>query len=312
MKYYLGLFRITKKSWPFLNPPPWEDIVWSTQFFRNALRFQRREAETGRVLWRTWKQWIVMNLKAPKPAKQLCWKKMENTTWYNMDVSENNGTPKSSISIGFSIINHPFWGYTHMFSRLHFVSYPTYFVHSGSIPGDLATEEGMLAKLEAEVEKVRGPCEAQKKKQWQTRHRSCCHPKDLIGGCVLRFRDQPYTPVGMGLVSSNLRSFWFDGGWSFVNSIDIQAKIPNPRFGGPGCLGVIQSHEPDSHGTRTFFFYRSMKTIRINHSWIGKYTSSSHGSLGNCFCWGDFFHRLYWWWCVLMLAEGFKPFLPDR
>ena len=27
-----------------------------------------------------------------------------------MDVSKNNGTPKSSILIGFSIINHPFWG----------------------------------------------------------------------------------------------------------------------------------------------------------------------------------------------------------
>ena len=25
-------------------------------------------------------------------------------------VSKNNGTPKSSILIGFSIINHPFWG----------------------------------------------------------------------------------------------------------------------------------------------------------------------------------------------------------
>ena len=27
-----------------------------------------------------------------------------------MGVSENSGTPKSSILIGFSIINHPFWG----------------------------------------------------------------------------------------------------------------------------------------------------------------------------------------------------------
>ena len=27
-----------------------------------------------------------------------------------MGVSENNGTPKSSILIEFSIINHPFWG----------------------------------------------------------------------------------------------------------------------------------------------------------------------------------------------------------
>ena len=26
------------------------------------------------------------------------------------DVSENSGTPKSSVLIGFSIINHPFWG----------------------------------------------------------------------------------------------------------------------------------------------------------------------------------------------------------
>ena len=28
----------------------------------------------------------------------------------DVDVSENSGTPKSSILIGFSIINHPFWG----------------------------------------------------------------------------------------------------------------------------------------------------------------------------------------------------------
>ena len=28
-----------------------------------------------------------------------------------MGVSKNNGTPKSSILIGFSTINHPFWGY---------------------------------------------------------------------------------------------------------------------------------------------------------------------------------------------------------
>ena len=29
-----------------------------------------------------------------------------------MDVSKNSGTPKSSILIEFSIINHPFWGTT--------------------------------------------------------------------------------------------------------------------------------------------------------------------------------------------------------
>ena len=34
-----------------------------------------------------------------------------------MDVSENSGTPKSSILIGFSIINHPFWGYPYFWKH---------------------------------------------------------------------------------------------------------------------------------------------------------------------------------------------------
>ena len=33
-----------------------------------------------------------------------------------VDVSKNNGIPKSFILIGFSIINHPFWGNYHHFS----------------------------------------------------------------------------------------------------------------------------------------------------------------------------------------------------
>ena len=35
-----------------------------------------------------------------------------------MGVSKNNGTPKSSILIGFSIINHPFLG-TATFGNIH-------------------------------------------------------------------------------------------------------------------------------------------------------------------------------------------------
>ena len=37
---------------------------------------------------------------------------LTTSQWLYMGVSENNGTPKSSILIGFSIINHPFWGTT--------------------------------------------------------------------------------------------------------------------------------------------------------------------------------------------------------
>ena len=37
---------------------------------------------------------------------------------FDMDVSKNSDTPKSSISIGFSIINHPFRG-TPIFGNTH-------------------------------------------------------------------------------------------------------------------------------------------------------------------------------------------------
>ncbi len=37
-----------------------------------------------------------------------------------LDVSTNNGAPKSSILIGFSLINHPFWGPTPIFGNTHF------------------------------------------------------------------------------------------------------------------------------------------------------------------------------------------------
>ena len=44
---------------------------------------------------------------------------MQNDFDVDMDVSEKkNGTPKSSILIGFSIINHPFWG-TPIFGNTH-------------------------------------------------------------------------------------------------------------------------------------------------------------------------------------------------
>ena len=39
-----------------------------------------------------------------------------------MGVSKNNGTPKSSILIGFSIINHPFWD-TPIFGNPHILSF---------------------------------------------------------------------------------------------------------------------------------------------------------------------------------------------
>ena len=42
-----------------------------------------------------------------------------------MGVSKNNGTPKSSILIGVSLINHPFWG-TPIVGNIHIVLYIVY------------------------------------------------------------------------------------------------------------------------------------------------------------------------------------------
>ena len=49
---------------------------------------------------------------------------------FYLDVSKNSGTPKSSILIGFSIINHPFWG-TPIFGNTHMfpVRLPTFVVY---------------------------------------------------------------------------------------------------------------------------------------------------------------------------------------
>ena len=44
-----------------------------------------------------------------------------SSNWY-MGVSINGGTPKSSILIGFSIINHPFWG-TFIFGNTHIANH---------------------------------------------------------------------------------------------------------------------------------------------------------------------------------------------
>ena len=42
-----------------------------------------------------------------------------------MGVSLNGGTPKSSILIGVSIINHPFWGTTILGNPHMMTIYPT-------------------------------------------------------------------------------------------------------------------------------------------------------------------------------------------
>ncbi len=50
--------------------------------------------------------------------------------YIDMGVSKNRGTPKSSILIGFSMINHPFWG-TPIFGNIHIYLDPPFGVPNG-------------------------------------------------------------------------------------------------------------------------------------------------------------------------------------
>ena len=75
---------------------------------------------------------FLSSLSRVKKKRGLCWKGLDchlgkkpfgtplgcvgtKDSRISMDVSENSGTPKSSILIGFSIINKPFWGPTPIF-----------------------------------------------------------------------------------------------------------------------------------------------------------------------------------------------------
>ena len=78
-----------------------------------------------------------------------------------MDVSENSGTPKSSISIGFSTINHPFWGtpilgkhpyvYPKQPPGLFFIAQLVFFQHSDS-PEFIKPPKGLELEAPPSVE----------------------------------------------------------------------------------------------------------------------------------------------------------------
>ena len=79
-----------------------------------------------RVKWRS--PWIFTHFLPiyllVDPKKKIingdAWSRFFSRTFVirNMGVSKNSGTPKSSILIRFSIINHPFWG-TAIFGNIH-------------------------------------------------------------------------------------------------------------------------------------------------------------------------------------------------
>ena len=65
---------------------------------------------------------------------------------FHVDVSENSGTPKSSILIGFSIINHPFWG-TPYFWKHPYISVTGMAIGVGSLKGSHDMDPSPVLRL---------------------------------------------------------------------------------------------------------------------------------------------------------------------
>ena len=104
----------------------WTFFPVSTPSAITHIWYQERSWETRNTNW-----WSSRpNPVTVRPSLSLEWTasqvdgKTRKTTaiiWlpsFYIGVSKNSGTPKSSILIGFSLINHPFWG-TPIFGNTH-------------------------------------------------------------------------------------------------------------------------------------------------------------------------------------------------
>ena len=73
--------------------------------------------------------------------------------YFDMGVSKNRGTPKSSILIGFSIINHPVWGtpisWKHPYLKAVFMCHINGSCHRNAKPGPLRLWVSKIAAVAA-------------------------------------------------------------------------------------------------------------------------------------------------------------------
>ena len=90
-------------------------VAWALQYASThpteVVLLDSQRLETCRRFSETTVRFMVNNLERQKLVRLMdCELKMQKT-WLKPGVSKNNGTPKSSILIGFSIyVHHPFWG----------------------------------------------------------------------------------------------------------------------------------------------------------------------------------------------------------
>ncbi len=88
----------------------------SLKFYAVQKLFSGRQSITLHQLMSSWPSW-PMSMSRHK-SHWLIFNNITNKRKQHVGVSKNRGTPKSSILLGVSIINHPFWDTT-IFGNTH-------------------------------------------------------------------------------------------------------------------------------------------------------------------------------------------------
>ena len=97
-------------------------LIWHEWNSRTASSILGKGGWSAALMWKRYHARLGCQL--PFKTNKILWgEHLLGIVWKYMAVSENNGTPKSSILIGFSIINHPFWGIT-IFGNTHILTQP--------------------------------------------------------------------------------------------------------------------------------------------------------------------------------------------
>ena len=82
-------------------------IVIGKKFDADGCRWHRLIVNIAGI----WNTWGIVPV-ASSPVMNVAGKLLQQSSWTNMRVFWNGGTPKWSILMIFSIVNHPFWGTT--------------------------------------------------------------------------------------------------------------------------------------------------------------------------------------------------------
>ena len=86
-----------------VNPKTWKKNVGSLSSLVYVFSSSSKALWSSNLSWTRFREFSPPGFRTKEILEQ-------ELKPFKMDVSENSGTPKSSILIGFSIINHPFWG----------------------------------------------------------------------------------------------------------------------------------------------------------------------------------------------------------